>query len=86
MLTMMNKNFLRKNQWYEFSTLLPNGSNINYIGQFKGIEKVGHTTFLKMLHYTTGMHGLFNTDQISRIIAYIPSKEPDALTLILTES
>jgi len=81
----MNKNFLRKNQWYEFSYSDGNGE-LSMFAQFKGYEKVGNTIFILIFHSTVGQHGLINISTINRIHAYNPNNDSNELNLILTES
>lgn len=81
----MFKNFLKKNQWYEF-VYSAGKEELSMFAQFKGYEKVGKTIFALVFHATVGQRGLINTETINRIHAYNPSTdESGELNLVLTE-
>jgi hypothetical protein len=68
---MFNK-FLKKNQWYEITTVQHEHVRNIYEGRFEGIEKIGDVTFLKVRSVETLKIELIAVPKITAIASYSP--------------
>ena len=69
---MMFNKFLKKNQWYEITTVQHEHVRNIYEGRFEGIEKIGDVTFLKVRSVETLKIELIAVPKITAIASYSP--------------
>jgi hypothetical protein len=66
---MFNK-FLKKNQWYEITTVQHEQVRTIYEGRFEGTEKIGDVTFLKVRSVENLKIELIAVPKITAIASY----------------
>jgi len=69
---MMFNKFLKKNQWYEITTVQHEHVRTIYEGRFEGTEKIGDVTFLKVRSVETLKIELIAVLKITAIASYSP--------------
>ena len=69
---MMFNKFLKKNQWYEITTVQHEQVRTIYEGCFEGTEKIGDVTFLKVRSVETFKIELIAVPKITAIASYSP--------------
>ena len=67
---MMFNKFLKKNQWYEITTVQHEHVRTIYEGRFEGTEKIGDVTFLKVRSVENLKIELIAVPKITAIASY----------------